>query len=428
MSYISKVAVAKQCLGKGWNCLEKDWTGRLLLKRTANWALLRAWRTIGRPNPPRPEQFVAVDANTVSVAVQVSGGIGDYVVIARVLRDLAAHSPALRFHVFCHSPENGRWVFDSLPCVEGVFDVMFFSMVRQQYDCALIANEFICADEAHLRLARITRLAPRFAQAIAHSMKARKRWDVYIEHHPRMDGAFAHTAVALGFNRYTFLHSFLGLTPGPLSLPLACDDTIADELSARFGRWITINTGFDVTFQTTARTATKCYPAQHWRRFVAAFKEKCRDVAVVQIGAKTSVSIPGVDEDLVSATTLAQAAAILSRATVHVDNEGGLVHIAASLGRRSIVLFGPTSLKFFGYPGNINLTSEVCGDCWWADDRWMDRCPQGYEKPKCLLELDPERVADVAIQEASRAVPVAQSRRETTMAVAYRSRHSSGRR
>ncbi len=348
-----------------------------------------------------------MDSDTVIVAVNATGGIGDCVVIARALRDLAAHSAALRFHVFCPSVENGKWVFGNLPGVEGVFDSVFYPYVRRQYDSVLVASQFLHTtdDDQRLNLDRLTRLTPAFVQSIAHYMNARKeRWDVFIEHQPGLDGAFAHTAVALGLNRYTFLQSLLGLAPGPLALPLACDDTIADDLSARFERWITINTGFDGTiFPTVSRYATKCYPPQHWRRFVQVFKEKCPDVAVIQIGAKTSISIPGVDENLVSATSLAQAAAILKRAIFHVDNEGGLVHVAASLGTRSIVLFGPTSVKYFGYPGNVNLSSDVCGDCWWATDRWMDRCPKGYAQPKCMLELDPDHVADVAVGEIQRA-------------------------
>jgi hypothetical protein len=354
---------------------------------------------------PYPERLAAMNSDTLIVAVNATGGIGDYVVIARALRDLAAFSASLRFHVFCPSVESGKWVFGSLPCVESVFDAEFLSRVRRQYDCVLIADQFLyIADDEHINLGRLKRLAPSFVKAIAHYRKAHKwRWDVFIEHHPELGGAFAHTAVALGLNRYTFLQSLLGLAPGSLALPLTCDDTVADDLSARFERWITINTGFDVTFPTVSRYPTKCYPPQHWRRFVRAFKEKCRDVAVVQIGAKTSISIPGVDKNLVSATSLAQAAAILKRAIFHVDNEGGLVHVAASLGTRSIVLFGPTSVKYFGYPGNVNLLSDVCGDCWWATDRWMDRCPKGYGQPRCLLELDPNHVADVAVGEIQRA-------------------------
>jgi hypothetical protein len=399
MNLSPKFAVAKARVAKAREYLRNDCTGWSLLKHTCKWAFSRVQGKIGHLEVPHPERLAATGSETVIVAVNVTGGIGDYVVIARALRDMAALSASLRFHVFCPSVETGKWVF-SLPCVEGVFDSVFLSGVRLHYDCVLNVGQFLYpADDEHFKLGRLTRLAPSFVQALAHAMKARKRWNVFIDHQPGMDGAFAHTAVALGLNRYTFLQSLLGLAPGPFALPLVCDDTIAADLSARFERWITINTGFDPTFPTVSRYATKCYPPDHWQRFVRAFKDKCRDVAVIQIGAKTSISIPGVDENLVSATSLAQAAAILKRAIFHVDNEGGLVHVAASLGTRSIVLFGPTSVKYFGYASNVNLSSDICGDCWWATDHWMDRCPKGHGQPRCLLELDPNHVADVAVAE-----------------------------
>jgi len=118
---------------------------------------------------------------------------------------------------------------------------------------------------------------------------------------------------------------------------------------------------------------------------------------VVQIGGKTSVPLQEADVNLIGATSLAQAAAVIRRSLLHVDNEGGLVHIAASLGVRSVVLFGPTPVGYFGYPGNVNLSSGFCGDCWWTTERWMERCPRGYESPKCLEELDPARVLEAVV-------------------------------
>ena len=124
------------------------------------------------------------------------------------------------------------------------------------------------------------------------------------------------------------------------------------------------------------------------------------DVKIVQVGSKTSVPIAGVDVNLVEATTLPQAAALLRDALLHVDIEGGLVHVAASVGTRSLVLFGPTSLGYFGYPDNVNLFSGFCGNCWGVTERWMEICPRGYGSPRCLEKLDPARVLEAVVQAA----------------------------
>jgi hypothetical protein len=258
-------------------------------------------------------------------------------------------------------------------------------------------NQFVYFEEENLNLGKLARLTPAFVRTLAHCRKVRKQWDVFIDRHPTLDGAFAHTAVALGENRYSFLYSQLGMAPGSVEMDLPCDYSVAQELSSRLRQWVTIDTGFDTNFNISSRLATKCYPREHWERVARGIKRQYPDVGVVQIGGKTSVSLHEVDVNLAGATSLAQAAAVLRRSLLHVDNEGGLVHIAASLGVRSVVLFGPTSVGYFGYPGNANLSSGFCGDCWWATERWMECCPRGYGSPKCMEELDPARVLEAVV-------------------------------
>ena len=157
-----RTAVAKGRLATAQQYLKNDRTGWLLLKHTCKWAISRVLGKVSRLDVPYPEQFAAKESEKVIVAVTVTGGIGDYVVVARVLRDIAALSPSLRFHVFCPSVENGKWVFGSLPCVEGVFDAVFLSQVKLRYDCVLVANEYLyVANGQQVKLDNLTRLAPR---------------------------------------------------------------------------------------------------------------------------------------------------------------------------------------------------------------------------------------------------------------------------
>lgn len=387
----------RRALRKSQEHLRCDKTGWSLLKYGLKWLFSKTIRmTTARLKSPRLERFAKPRPDRVMIAVKITGGIGDYVIIARALRDIGMLSDSIRFHVFCSSVSSGEWVFKNLRCVEGVFDGVWFSGVRSQYDCTMHMNQFVYYDEESLNLAKIMRMASSLADALARCQKARRQWDVFIDRHPTLDGAFAHQAVALGHTRYTFIHSELGLPPGNVELDLCCDFSVANDLAGRFGQWITINTGFDAHFAISSRLATKCYPARHWERFVKSFKRQHPDVAVVQVGAKTSVPISGVDIDLIGATSLAQVAAILRRSLLHVDNEGGLVHVAACLGTKSVVLFGPTPVRYFGYAGNANLSAGTCGDCWWATERWMEICPRGHVSPRCLEEIAPSQVLNAA--------------------------------
>jgi len=73
--------------------------------------------------------------------------------------------------------------------------------------------------------------------------------------------------------------------------------------------------------------------------------------------------------------------------------------VAASMGKKSAVMFGPTSIKYFAYPENINLDSKFCGNCWWSRKTWMEACPRGFDSPLCMDYLQPEMVAVQILRE-----------------------------
>jgi ADP-heptose:LPS heptosyltransferase len=156
-----------------------------------------------------------------------------------------------------------------------------------------------------------------------------------------------------------------------------------------------VHNGFDTNFIISGKRATKCYP--YFDRVVTAIKAARPDVLIVQIGTTTSEAIPDVDLNLIGQTSLQEVSGLLRATMLHLDNEGGLVHLAACYGRRSLVVFGPTPSDYFGYAGNININPLKCGNCWWLDDLWMDRCPRGLDQPECMFSQPPEHVATLAI-------------------------------
>lgn len=396
----------QRAMRKAREHLQRDPTGLSLIKYSWKWS----WGRVGRLHRARtshrpPAGGFTLPEDRVVVCVKVTGGVGDYVIIARVLRDLSAASENLRFHVFCPAPVSGQWAFWQLSAVEAVYDEVFFHEARRDYDCALYLNQLAWYDEDDVNFRKISRLTPAFAKSLAACRVARRQWHVYIEHHPTLDGALAHCVTALGMNRYSFLFQQLGLETGPVELDLPCEYDLADELAGRFPQWITLNNGFDANFVISARQSTKCYPITLWERVVEGVKRECPDVAVVQIGAKTSLPVEAADVNLVGRTTLAQAAGLIRRARLHVDIEGGLVHVAASFGTRSVVLFGPTSMPYFAYPENINVSSGFCGNCWWTTERWMESCPRNYGSARCMDDLPPEKVIEAITTELRTEAP-----------------------
>lgn len=332
----------------------------------------------------------------LAVVITVSGGLGDLIVIARCMRDLAAKVEPFSFDVFAPSPGLAQWVFSAVPGFDRAYPDTLEGLAGRAYDVRLRLNQTLVIVYDAVRWARL-RLAPRMMEVVSHISRSRRRGGLepYILHHPLLDNGLARKAVYANRNRNDFLHSLAGLEYGGDHLPIAADDTVLARLGLEGRPFVTVHNGFDTNFVITAPRATKCYP--HFADVVAALKAARPDLVVVQIGTTTSDPIPGVDLNLIDQTTLREVAGLLRATSLHLDNEGGLVHLAACYGRRSLVLFGPTPSDDFGYARNINVDPVRCGGCWWIDELWMARCPRGMAQPECLFDQPPAKVAALAL-------------------------------
>ena len=336
-----------------------------------------------------------VDRTRVTAAVRLTGGIGDIIIHRRFLEKIAERCPNSDFYIFCAVPKQGRWVFGNVPYVKAISPLEVFPGFQRRYaDIVLHMHTFAFFDEQHCNFGKIQSLDPFLLEMFSSAREKRKSWDQFIESHPSLDGAFARQAVVLGFNRYNFISHLLDIPVPEFALNLPTDMSRADKLEKKFGSFITINTGFDNYYIIGTRTATKCYPKEYWERLAVLLKTKYPDLRIVQLGNKTGQHISGVDADLSGKTTLAECAGILKMSRLHIDIEGGLVHICASIGTRCITLFGPTSVEYFGYPQNIKLRDDGCPDCWWSTQTWMECCPRKYPRPECMYKLMPEKVLD----------------------------------
>ncbi|MFY9288822.1 MAG: glycosyltransferase family 9 protein [Alphaproteobacteria bacterium] len=163
------------------------------------------------------------------------------------------------------------------------------------------------------------------------------------------------------------------------------DDAILKDLP-KGKRIITVQAGVDEDVANWARVTgqrpTKLLPLITWADAVWRLKEK--NFALVQIGTLDDTPIEGVDLDLRGKTTLGEVAVILKNAYAHLGIEGGLVHLARAMQTKSVVVFGPTSHAFLGYPQNINLTVGDCNGCWGATKDWYIYCARGLREPECM--------------------------------------------
>jgi len=331
------------------------------------------------------------------LAIGISGGIGDLIVAARFMRDLAAQTEAFTFDVFAARPSLIDWIFSKVPGFARAYPDSLLPLAGRAYDLAVQIHQGLVIHNTTANWARL-RQASQMHTVIAHAQQAliAGQFALYLNNHPRLDNGLARKAVLAGRTRSDFLHSMADINYGGDIINIPADESVLARFNLQGKAFITVHNGFDTNFIISGKRATKCYP--YFDHVVTAIKAARPDLLIVQIGTTTSEEIPDVDLNLIGQTNLQEVAGLLHATRLHLDNEGGLVHLAACYGRRSLVVFGPTPSDYFGYAGNININPLKCGNCWWLDDLWMDRCPRGLTQPECMFSQPPEHVAALAIE------------------------------
>jgi hypothetical protein len=330
-------------------------------------------------------------------------GIGDQVVIARFLRDLDVTAGPIIFDIATADPDRARWVFGGVRGFRECQNPFAFESIASCYTAALEISHIvrtISRDGETLSLSQNRRLALCLDAAATHVKK--NLW--LVEELPYSTSELARRAVYSNQNRATYLHAQARIAYRGDALPLAC----APDALAKFGlsdrSFITVHNGFDPDFVTSTGSATKSFPS--FDRVIEQLRRLQPTIHVVQLGSSTSTPIDGVDTCLIGRTTLPEVASVILASKLHVDNDSGLVHIAASMGTRALVVFGPTDAEYFAYPGHLTARASFCGGCWWTTESWMDQCPRGFAVAKCMTSHDPMRLAR-AIAQAVGDEPVA---------------------
>jgi hypothetical protein len=346
--------------------------------------LFARWR-----RPPARARRAAARPDRPSLAVKVSGGLGDYVVAALYLRDLAAQVEPISFDLYCSNSAYAKWIFAPVPGFGSVYTEFLFDDLKAGYDLGLTVNQYVMLANHPVGMQGLGR-SPLLLQTVGNIARSKPLIEHLIREDPLFDNFVARRAVYMNLNRVSFSYGLSKIKPGDGRLELATDETPLKKLGLERGRFMTIHNGFNPDVVTIGRKATKTYP--RFGEVVRLIKAERPDVKIVQLGAKTSAPIAGTDHNLVGKTDLRQAAALLRHAAWHIDVESGLVHLAHCLGTRATVVFGPTPSDYFGYPDNESIPPAACGGCWWITETWMSHCPRRFAAPICMNQ-DPATIA-----------------------------------
>jgi hypothetical protein len=330
------------------------------------------------------------DGKKPFIAIKVTGGFGDLLVIARFMRDLSAFAGQFDFDVYTTDPQRAKWVFGAVDGLRSCHDAMLFAFTCKEYDMAARVNQFVTVEHSAARWTSL-RAQTKLRHAIKSAIKFQPTIQAFIDNHPYMDGYLAQKAVYSNCTRANFLHHIMEIPYGGDRLNLAVTSGQCEHYGLQPRRYITIHNGFDPEFIISSGSATKCYP--YFDDVIGLLKHEWPDLQFVQIGVSTSQPLLEVDLNLVNRTSMNEAASLIKDAFLHIDNEGGLVHLARCLGVVSCVVFGPTPSNYFGYDDNINIDPSFCGGCWWTNETWMGRCPRNFDTAQCMTQQAPAAVA-----------------------------------
>lgn len=152
-----------------------------------------------------------------------------------------------------------------------------------------------------------------------------------------------------------------------------------------------------------AGRATKRWPAERFGAVAAAFIS--RGYAAVFIGgeadkpacAEALKSTGGPAADLSGVFSLAGTASLISRSSLLVTNDTGLMHMAAALAVPCVAVFGPMTRHFgffpFRAPSAVVEKPLACRPCSYHG---TDRCPKGHFR--CMLDIEAGEVLYAAEQ------------------------------
>ena len=317
-----------------------------------------------------------------------TGGFGDYIISSKILDEISQIVPC-KIDVYCENVTFGKAVYEGREKVE-IFPINTFYSQMWKYDLALKVEHFIHIEKQNAN--KIAKINPIFMD------KLNKLGHGYRTYYPDVEQQWFRENIHFrrceikGINRWTELshEGIFKIEDQKTWIPMREEyKKRLQELGLNEKKYITLNRGADSMGR--SKMQTKVWPLEHYNDFVVLFKNQYPDIEIVQVGASGNAKIRGVDKYILG-ESLEVTKWILKGSILHLDCEGGLVHLATQLDTKCAVVFGPTPKHFYEYPQNINMVYEGCNNCMGTHPEWAFECYKGLSEPECMYKVTPEIV------------------------------------
>lgn len=333
----------------------------------------------------------SIDPTQVKIALYLGGALGDYIVYLRFVDEIAAIGNC-KVDLYLDRIGFAEYVFGKRPNVNICHDIHNNLFVNNcsKYDIALHLDHGVTVKHTNLSAIKAKSKAYYVTTCKILEYCKANQLDIGGQHERQLvifkrakftgDTKWSKLSCGGAINMKDMYSNIL-LNPKMYGVLQRHDLT---EKS-----YITVNYGADKNMGGTSQT--KVLPEKNLEDLIELLKANYPQYKIVQTGTAGSKKLKGVDVYAFDCN-LDETAIVLKYSCVHVDSEGGLVHLASQMSTPCVVSFGPTPSYYYGYPRNENIVSELCSDCMSVTGQWNLVCPLMLQAPLCMQSISGNRI------------------------------------
>lgn len=328
----------------------------------------------------------------IPIVFYLSGGLGDCIIAKRLIKEivfLAKDDCLVDIYGYEKNIHYIKTIFAGCYFINDIFiGEAFYKRECKNYALALNISYLLAIDS--LKASIIQRRNSELAQKLICLQNKIKEYQIDMASGKNNALHFAQCRLK-GNNCYTTYNydGIFTIENSKVDIPLVPQYLLKFQ-ALGLKKYVTLNYGWGENPGGKNKPPSKIWPIAYYERFTQLFKSKFPQIEMVQLGVVASHKIKGIDR-YIFGESIELTKYILKQSVLHIDCEGGLVHLATQLGTKCAVLFGPTPVQYFGYKENINIASTVCNNCYYLNNDFS-KCIRNLEKPECMYSIRPDRV------------------------------------
>lgn len=328
----------------------------------------------------------------ISIAIKLGPGLGDAVIRKRLIIEIIKMAPEARIDIYVPGKLFVESFYSDVTQINEIIEDAGGLYQAHHKEYSLSMAIFFMIQVNHIEYDIIKNINLEFAEAMKQHIYNHNKYGLQLFPATQNSIHFMRAAYK-GWNCYS-LYNYTGvfhIADSKVNIPLKSEYGIKFSNSTLSDiQYITFNYGNGVSGKNRKDTVSKQWPKEYFMRFVDLFKNKYSSIKVVQVGDMSTEKIPHADEYILG-ENIEYVKYVLKNSIMHIDIEGGLMHLATQIGTKCVCLLGITQANLFAYPQNINIVSEKCSGCYCLYDDTYE-CAKGLDVPLCMKSITPEMV------------------------------------